>query len=211
MRLRTTSDTQFHNLTLLLDTLPTVEPNEFQSTGPLVACDRGYGKMSLIRMLMRKHFKVITFAATLGSEHPFVTSSDAAVYREKLKQYDSNSGIGRGHPADDDAAGDDDMQPDMVSASSNSTEVSELLPMCTTVSQFDEAIRSWEVVDDVLQQLGPQVFSATNCDDECLSAVAIRDVFDSKASSKTLRFFMYGIPQGKRNSHFYLIFFDVVN
>jgi hypothetical protein len=69
------SDSQLENIQKLIDTLPPIEDNHLSELGPLISCDRGYGKRSVLRYFAEKNFKVITIIATAGSEHPIVTQS----------------------------------------------------------------------------------------------------------------------------------------
>jgi len=48
--------------------------------------DRGFGKMDRVEEVVKKNFKLITVAATLGSQHPFVPTSAMQSYQDKLKQ-----------------------------------------------------------------------------------------------------------------------------
>jgi hypothetical protein len=50
MRIRTTADSQMDNLEKLLDYLPPVDNNEFSMNGPILGCDRGYGKKKVIEI-----------------------------------------------------------------------------------------------------------------------------------------------------------------
>ena len=84
MRVRSTGDSQMYNVEKLFDTLPTVDNNELSSLGPILACDRGYGKKSAVDLFASKKFKVIAVANAMGSEHPFVGSSTADVYSKKI-------------------------------------------------------------------------------------------------------------------------------
>jgi len=67
--------------------LPDAETNKGLARGPVLVMDRGFGKMDHVEEVMKKNFKLITVAATLGSQHPFVpTISAMQNYRDKLKQ-----------------------------------------------------------------------------------------------------------------------------
>jgi hypothetical protein len=76
MRLRTSSDTQEGNVKQLLSTLPRNNNSYDSPLGPILACDRGYGKLSLIKFFTEQNFKVITVCAAVGSGHPIVTESE---------------------------------------------------------------------------------------------------------------------------------------
>jgi hypothetical protein len=86
MRLRTFLTTQVQNMHKLLECLPDAETNKGLARGPVLVMDRGFGKMDHIEEVMKKNFKLITVAATLGSQHPFVPTSAMQNYRDKLKQ-----------------------------------------------------------------------------------------------------------------------------
>ena len=67
MRIRTIADSQIDNMEKLMDTLPPVDNNENSSSGPIIACDRGYGKKKVIELLAKRNFKVITIANAMRS------------------------------------------------------------------------------------------------------------------------------------------------
>jgi hypothetical protein len=48
--------------------------------------DEGFGKLDRINLLVKKNFKLVTIAATLGSQHPFIPSSLISQNCDKLKQ-----------------------------------------------------------------------------------------------------------------------------
>jgi hypothetical protein len=70
------SETQEGNVKRLLSTLPRTNNSYDSPHGPILACDRGYGKLSLIKFFMDQNFKVITVCAAVGSGHPIVTESE---------------------------------------------------------------------------------------------------------------------------------------
>jgi len=84
MQLRTKDDSQLENCVKVLEGLPEVEPNANSPDGPIIVFDRGYGKKKMVDVVQSKNFKLITVAATVGSEHPIVPSSAVAIYRERL-------------------------------------------------------------------------------------------------------------------------------
>ncbi len=86
MRLRTFLTTQVQNMHKLLERLPDAETNKGLARGPVLVMDRGFGKMDHVEEVVKKNFKLITVAATLGSQHPFVPTSAMQSYRDKLKQ-----------------------------------------------------------------------------------------------------------------------------
>jgi hypothetical protein len=73
MRLRTFGESQLVNVANLLDTMPAIGV-DFRASmnGPIIAFDRGYGKVSFINLLMERNYKVITIANAVGSEHPLL-------------------------------------------------------------------------------------------------------------------------------------------
>jgi hypothetical protein len=96
MRLQTSSDTQEGNVKQLLSTLPRTNNSYDSPLGPILACDRGYGKLSLIKFFMEQNFKVITVCAAVGSGHPIVTESEVNKVmecRQNQGKYDSNDDI----------------------------------------------------------------------------------------------------------------------
>jgi hypothetical protein len=52
--------------------MPSIDDNTHSMLGLLVACDRGYGKKSILSLLASRNYKVITMASQIGSEHPIV-------------------------------------------------------------------------------------------------------------------------------------------
>jgi len=75
MWFRISSDTQEGNVKQLLSTLPRTNNSYDSPLGPILACDRGYRKLSL-KFFMEQNFKIITVCAAVGSGHPIVTQSD---------------------------------------------------------------------------------------------------------------------------------------
>jgi hypothetical protein len=88
MRLQTSSDTQEGNVKQLLSTLPRTNNSYDSPLGPILACDRGYGKFSLIKFFMEQNFKIITVCASVGSGHPIVTESEL----NKFLEHQQNQG-----------------------------------------------------------------------------------------------------------------------
>jgi hypothetical protein len=96
MRLQTSSETQEENVKQLLSTLPRTNNSYDSPHGPILACDRGYGKLSLIKFFMEQNFKVITVCAAVGSGHPIVTESEVNKVmecRQNQGKCDSNNNI----------------------------------------------------------------------------------------------------------------------
>jgi hypothetical protein len=165
MRLRTSSETQLENVEKLLDTFPPIEENSRSDFGPLLACDRGYGKKKIIELFAKKHYKVITVCAAAGSEHPIIPTSVVNAYHKKIQsqQKDVDSGLQQ----------DEDSQ--MIESLSN--------------------INQWTIADNEDVLLGPEIKVAMDADVEELYAVAYRDIFDKKIAQKILRFFHLWVPQ----------------
>jgi hypothetical protein len=86
MRLRTNATTQQENAERLTDRFPQIDRNVASLFGPLLVMDHGFGKLKLIKVLAQKNYKIITIAATLGSEHPLVPSTALSTFRNKLKK-----------------------------------------------------------------------------------------------------------------------------
>jgi hypothetical protein len=53
------------NVKQLLSTLPRTNNSYDSPLGPILACDRGYGKLPLIKFFMEQNFKVITVCAAV--------------------------------------------------------------------------------------------------------------------------------------------------
>jgi hypothetical protein len=164
MRLRTSSDTQLENVEKLLDTFPPIEENRLSDFGPLLACDRGYGKKKVIQLFAKKHYKVITVCAAAGSEHPIVPTSVVNAYHKKLLSQQSEENMVLQQ--------DDD---------------SEMIDSLSNISQ-------WTIADNEDVLLGPEIKVAMDAEVEQLYAIAYRDIFDKKIAQKILRFFIYGFP-----------------
>jgi hypothetical protein len=58
MQLQMSSDTQEGNVKQMLSTLPRTNNSYDSPLGPILACDRGYGKLSLITFFMEQNFKI---------------------------------------------------------------------------------------------------------------------------------------------------------
>jgi len=85
MRLRTIGESQLVKVENLLGTMPAIGADYRSSmNGPIIAFDRGYGKVSFISLLVRRNYKVITIANSVGSEHPFVGQSVIDALRKKV-------------------------------------------------------------------------------------------------------------------------------
>jgi hypothetical protein len=148
----------------LLDRLPIVSDNKTSVHGPLVACDRGYGKLSVVNMLLQSNFKVIT----IGSQHPIVGTEAVTAYRDKLRR--SRNGI----QSSDESDGSDVIQSELDS--------------------FDNDINKYVLEDDEKNMLGPAIKIACHKTTDSLYAAAVRDIFDKKSSQKVIRFFIAGFP-----------------
>ena len=83
-RLRTVAANQIQNMVKLLERIPDPDANHKSHHGPILVMDRGFGKMDHVDVIVQKKMKLITFAATLGSQHPFVTTTSLVSHREKL-------------------------------------------------------------------------------------------------------------------------------
>jgi hypothetical protein len=70
----------------LCDTFFQFDENTNSMLGPLIACNRGYGKESILSLPAPKNYKVITIASKIGSEHPIVGSTVVESYIEKIKK-----------------------------------------------------------------------------------------------------------------------------
>ena len=78
MRLRTSSVSQKDNVMDLIGNLPVVHQNVN------VTFDRGYGKRDVIDGITARGFNVTTFAAAMGSRHPFLSENDVNNYKSRL-------------------------------------------------------------------------------------------------------------------------------
>jgi len=77
-------DSQLENCIKVLDGLPAVQPNDYSPNGPIIVFDRGYGKKKMVDLVRSKNFKLITIAATVGSEHPIVPLSAVDAYHDRI-------------------------------------------------------------------------------------------------------------------------------
>ena len=80
MRLRVQGDTEEHNVSELLKSLPSFEDSGSNAT---ITFDRGYGKMNFVRSVSALGANVLTIAATIGSRHPFITDEEIQDYQKK--------------------------------------------------------------------------------------------------------------------------------
>ena len=69
MRLRNRGVKQLDNVNTLLQQFPEITDNESEVE---LTFDRGYGKMSFIKMVSKMNYKIRTVAASVGSRHPFI-------------------------------------------------------------------------------------------------------------------------------------------
>lgn len=80
-----------------MDTLPAMAPNMASTFGPILACNRGYGRKSMVEMFGIWNFKVIAIANSIGSEHPIVGTSAIKDYIQKnLSKANTYSGYHSG-------------------------------------------------------------------------------------------------------------------
>ncbi len=103
MRLRTVTDSQLESVSRLLDNMPSIHDNSNSMHGPILACDRGYGKKSFIEMLGAKHYKVVTIASPIGSDHPIISSTTVSAYVEKVKAAGIKTGLSLDDNSDEEA------------------------------------------------------------------------------------------------------------
>jgi hypothetical protein len=162
MRVRSTGDSQMYNVEKLLDTLPTVDNNELSSLGPILVCDRGYGKRSAVELFASKNFKVIAIANAKGSEHSFVGSSAAHAYSKKIREHNK-------------------FQKSMASDSAEDS-LSGVLE--TNVQDFEDSIAPYTVLDNQDTLLGPELKVAQLTETPSLYAYAYRDIFDKKGCTE---------------------------
>jgi hypothetical protein len=167
------SDSQLENIQKLIGTLPPIEENHLSELGPLISCDRGYGKRSVLRYFAEKIFKVITITATAGSEHPIVPASDVKSYLERRRRKEA----------------------EQAEYDNDSTEETDVLPELSTMLS-ENRWNEWTIEDNPDVLLGPEIQVAVdeNSGRNKLYAVAYRDIFDKKISQKILRFFISGFP-----------------
>jgi hypothetical protein len=84
-------DTQEGNVKQLLSTLPRTNNSYNSPLDPIPACDRGYGKLSLIKFFMEQNFKIITVCAAVGSGHPMVTKSELNKVLERQQNQETKT------------------------------------------------------------------------------------------------------------------------
>jgi hypothetical protein len=171
MRIKTFADSQLTNVEKLLDCLPSIDENTQSMLGPIMVCDRGYGKKSVINLLSSRNFKVLTIASTIGSDHPIVGSTTVLSYLEKVQRYGVTNSI-------------------------NSTEVlqSDFGVLQSNVADFLDSVKPFTVSDNPNELLGPEIVVAQHCEKKSFYAYCIRDIYDKKVEQKLLRFFIYGFP-----------------
>jgi hypothetical protein len=172
MRIRSTGDSQIYNVEKLLDTLPPVDNNELPNLGPILACDRGYGKKSAVEMFASKNYKVIAIANAMGSEHPFVSYSTVTAYVRKIREHN--------------------ILKKTTESDSHEENYSGVLD--TNIQSFEDTIAPYALSDDQDTLLGPEVRVAQHSATPSLYAYAYRDIFDKKIAQKLLRFFVYIFP-----------------
>ncbi len=86
MRIKAMLDSQLKKVEKLLYYLPTIDENTNSMLGPLLACDREYGKKLILGLLASRNYKVTSIASKIGSEHPIVGSSIVESYVEKIEK-----------------------------------------------------------------------------------------------------------------------------
>ncbi len=177
MRLRTLSDSQLENVCKLLDTMPSIHENTNSMRGPILACDRGYGKKSFIEMLWEKNFKVLTIASPVGSDHPIVGLTTVAGYVAKLKALNRETIISMDYVSDDRPKND---LGDVVDKN---------------LETFIQNLEEYTLQDDPNQLLGPEMIVAHHSEISDFFAIGLRDIFDKKIAQKLLRFYMIGFPR----------------
>ena len=85
MRLRTSSVKQKDNVMDLIGNLPDVR----QKVN--VTFDRGYGKRDVVDAFTSRGFDVTTFAATVGSRHPFLSATEVDNYKSRLARANAST------------------------------------------------------------------------------------------------------------------------
>jgi hypothetical protein len=157
--------------------MPSIHENTNSMRGPILACDRGYGKKSFIEMLAEKNFKVITIASPVGSDHPIVGSTTVAGYAEKLKA------LSRETPNNMEYVSDDEPTNELNDVVDKNLET------------FHQSLEEYTLQDDPNQLLGPEMIVARHSEIPHFFAIGLRDIFDKKIAQKVLRFYMIGFPK----------------
>ena len=139
--------------------------------GPIMVCNRGYGKKSVINLFTSQNFKVLTIASTIGSDHPIVGLTTVQSYLEKVQRYGVTNSI-------------------------YSTEVlqSDFGVLQSNVEDFLDSVKPFTVSDNPKELLGFEIVVAQHCEKKSFYAYCIRDIYDKKVEQKLLRFFIYGFP-----------------
>jgi hypothetical protein len=171
IRIKTVADSQLVNVEKLLDYLPPVDENVQSMLGPFIACDRGYGKKSIMSLLASKNYKVITIASKIGSENPIVGSSAVESYIDKIKR---------------------NLLSNTQQSIADLQDAYGVLQI--DVELFQQNIEEFTISDDPTQLLGPEIIVAEHKHTPTLYAFAYRNVYDKKVEQKLLRFFIYGFP-----------------
>jgi hypothetical protein len=172
MRVRSTGDSQIYNVEKLLDMLQPVDNNELSKLGPILACDRGYGKKSAVELFASKNYKVIAIANAMGSEHPFVGSSTVNAYTKKIREHN--------------------VLRRTTSSDNDEESLGGVLEL--DIQTFEETIAPYALSDDQDTLLGPELRVAQLSETPSLYAYAYHDILDKKIAQKLLRFFVYGFP-----------------
>jgi hypothetical protein len=171
IRIKTVANSQIINVEKLLDYMPSIDDNTHSMLGPLVACDRGYGKKSILFLLASKNSKVITNASQIGSEHPIVGSTVVEPYIDKIEK--SN----------------------MANSQESVSELQSIYGVSDgNVESFRESIEPFMMSDNPTQLLGLELKVAQHTEKQTLYAVGYHDTLVKKVEQKLLRFFVYGFP-----------------
>lgn len=155
----------------LCDTFFQFDENTNSMLGPLIACNRGYGKESILSLPAPKNYKVITIASKIGSEHPIVGSTVVESYIEKIKKNNISN-----------------------SQQSISDLQSNYGVLHKSVGSFWKSIEPFTMSDDPAQLLGPELKVDNHQEKWTFYAVGYHDIFDKKVEQKLLCFFLYGFP-----------------
>ncbi len=166
IRIHMIVDSQIDNMEKLLDNLPPVDNNESSHGGPIIACDRGYGKKKVIERFAKRNFKVNTIANALGSEHPIIASSKLDAYREKIHLYN------------------------IAHTDRNNESSAEYIDKVleSNLKEFDLGVAEFALSDKETLLLGPEVIVCQHTSMPPSFAHAYHDIYDKKVAQKILRF-----------------------
>jgi hypothetical protein len=138
-----------------MDYLPQIEDNTMSMLGPIIACDRSYGKKAIIDLLWAKNFKVLTIAGTVGSGHPIIGTTVVDQYCSKIRKHNSSN------------CGNSNME--------NSYGI-----LQTELSAFLDSIKDFSIYDDPILLFGPEIVIAKCNGVPTFYAYAYRDIYDKK-------------------------------